>query len=100
MEFSVTTSKQQVQLSQWIWAALKNNAIGAAIYELRDSVQQSLPDRDERKKSSRDGGSPADKAAEAAEKILPKQPETIQAMIALEGEEAIHSSFLHRGVRQ
>jgi len=72
-EFSITTSKQQVNLSDRMWQLLKEHGVMAAIMALRKRYDEATSDLKERQRSHANGQpSPSEKAMAESENFMPK----------------------------
>jgi hypothetical protein len=80
-EFSLTTSKQQVVLSQRMWDILENNGVYSAIAQMRSrwsTENESLKDQREAAKEEK---RPSEHAMEQVQKLLTRRPaETLEQM--------------------
>lgn len=76
-EFSITTSKQQVQLSDRIWEALKDNGVFVAIGELRTRYDQATEELKE--EINRQKKRAAEEAMARAAELKTKKPEVDEA---------------------
>lgn len=90
-EFSVTTSKQQITLSEKMWEFLNGLGVGSAIRELRKEVGKSLKERDLKYPDLDESNNdlPSEKAAEEAEEVRPPLSPEIRERIYQEGEEEL-----------
>jgi len=75
-EFSITTSKQQVNLSDRMWQLLKENNVMAAIEDLRRRYDAATAKLREEQRRRWDGPKPAERAMEEADRFLPKPAPT------------------------
>ena len=74
-EFRVTTSKQQVVLSERIWDILDKNGVRAAIKQLRaDFKELRRKDRAAKEEADKEGKRTSEEVMQAAEKFKTKKP--------------------------
>jgi hypothetical protein len=71
-EFSITTSKQQVNLSDRMWQLLKENGVFAAIADLRRRYDHDTAKIRSRASTAEAGSRPAERAMTESDKFLPK----------------------------
>lgn len=71
-EFSITTSKQQVNLSDRMWQLLKENGVLAAIQELRARYDNMTAHIKAKNDAAAEGHRPSEQAMAEADKFLPK----------------------------
>ena len=71
-EFSITTSKQQVNLSDRMWQNLREHGVMAAIQDLRRRYDQATALVREQSQAAGEGHRPGEQAMAEADKFLPK----------------------------
>lgn len=71
-EFSITTSKQQVMLSDRMWQLLKENGVFAAVTELRKRYDAATDELKAETQQAAEGHRPSELAMAEADKFLPK----------------------------
>lgn len=71
-EFSITTSKQQVTLSDRMWQLLKENGVFAAVAELRKRYDMAKIDLKAEMQQATEGHRPSELAMAEADRFLPK----------------------------